>query len=47
LKDDIKTYTRKIGKTIYIVSIHYSGDKNIIQKLGELILRDFNNERDK
>jgi len=47
LKDGIKTYTKKIGKTIYIVSAHYSGDKNIIQKLGEIILRDFKNAGDK
>lgn len=37
-------YAKKMGRTIFIISNHYSGDKNIIQKLGEIILRDFKND---
>lgn len=37
----------KIGKTLYIVNSHYSGDKNIVQKLEEIILRNFKDTKDK
>lgn len=37
----------KIGKTLYIVNSYYSGDKNIVQKLEEIILRDFKDTEDK
>lgn len=37
----------KIGKTLYIVNSHYSGDKSIVQKLEEIILEDFKNEGEK
>ena len=42
-----KICARKMGRTIYIISNNYSGDKNIIQKLEEIIIRDFKNEGDK
>ena len=38
---DVKRSEMKIGKTLYIIFTHYSGDKNIVQKLEEIILEDF------
>jgi|LSQX01.2.fsa_nt_gb hypothetical protein len=35
----------KIGKTLYIVNSHYSGEKNIVQKLEEIILEDFKSNK--
>jgi hypothetical protein len=44
---DTKRSEMKIGKTLYIVNSHYSGDKSIVQKLEEIILEDFKNEGEK
>ncbi len=39
-------YSRKMDRTIHMISNHYSREKNAIQKLEEIILRDFNNAQD-
>jgi hypothetical protein len=47
VKNEKAPYKKKIGNTIYVISTHYSGIKNIVQKLGEIMVRDFKSSRAK
>ena len=47
LRKRLKITNKKIGKTLYIISSHYSGNKNIVQKIGSMILKDFKDTSEK
>ena len=38
---DSQKHSKMIGNVRYVTVSHYSGDKNIFEKVGELITRDF------
>ena len=47
LRKRLKITNKKIGKTLFIISSHYSGNKNIVQKIGAMILKDFKDTGEK
>lgn len=47
LRRRLKITNKKIGKTLFIISSHYSGKKNIVQKIGAMILKDFKDTGEK